>query len=110
MASPLHPLPQLEAADLAAMDLVGAVGEAQRARVRPPEGERKLLTDAATAVELHGALDDREGLVGHRDLVLGDGLLCRLVGDRVPYVGCVEHEKPSLLDLDAPLVVTIRPY
>ena len=30
-------LAQLQAADLAAMHLVGAVGEAQRARVRPPE-------------------------------------------------------------------------
>ena len=42
-------LAQLEAADLTAMHLVGSVGETQRAGVRPPEGQRELLADAATA-------------------------------------------------------------
>ena len=41
------------------MHLVRPVGEAQRARVRPHEGQREFLADAAAAVELHGALDAR---------------------------------------------------
>src|SRR5215813_9902012 len=44
----LHPLPQFEAADLPAVDLVGAVGEAQRARVGPHGGQREGLADPAT--------------------------------------------------------------
>jgi hypothetical protein len=42
--------PELEAADLAAMHLVRAVGEPQRTGVRPPEGQRELLAHAAAAV------------------------------------------------------------
>src|SRR5262249_54221343 len=50
-------LAQLQPADLAAMHLVGAVGETQRAGVGPPEGERERLADAAAAVDLHGAVE-----------------------------------------------------
>ena len=62
-------LAELEAADLAAMHLVGTVGEAQGARVRPHEGERELLAHAAAAVQLHGAVDHARVMLGTATLI-----------------------------------------
>src|SRR5438477_1591630 len=42
-------LPQLQPADLTAVDLVGPVGEAERPRMGPPVGEGKGLAHAAAA-------------------------------------------------------------
>src|SRR5712692_1913644 len=103
MASLLHPLPELEAPDLAAVDFVGAVGEAQRARMGPHGGQREGLADAATAVDLHGAVDHSQRHVRHRDLDLGDRLLGSLVAHGVHHPGRVEHQQPRLIDLDARL-------
>src|SRR5688572_2052478 len=91
-------LAELEAADLAAMHLVGTVGEPERAGVGPPEGQRELLADAAAAVHLHGAVEHAERHVRHRDLDTGNGLLGGLVADGVHHVRGVEHEQPRLVD------------
>src|SRR4029450_2942529 len=93
-------LAQLETPDLAAMHFVWTIGEAPRARVRPPDRERELLADAAAAVELHGAVQHAQRHVRHRHLDLGDGLLGRLVAHGVHHVGGVEHQEPRLVDLD----------
>src|SRR5262245_39282622 len=96
-------LARLQPADLAPVHLVGPVGEAERPRVSPHGGQREFLAHAAAAVELHGALDDRERHVGHRYLDLGDGLLGSLVADGVHHVRRVQHQEPCLVDLDARL-------
>src|SRR5690242_20333824 len=54
-------LAELDLGDLVAMDLVGAVGEAQRARVRIGIGEAEVLRHAAAAVHLHRPVDHLAG-------------------------------------------------
>ena len=85
------------------MDLVGPVGDAQRADVRPHVGQRGVLADAGGSVGLDGTVDDRQGGVGDQDLGLGD-LLQR--GFRVGGVDDdrgVEHDETGGVDLDSRL-------
>src|SRR5262249_3739213 len=72
-------LGDLHAADLVAMDLVGAVGETQRALVGVHAGELEDLADAARAMQLQAAVDHLGADVGHRDLDHGDLLAGFLV-------------------------------
>src|SRR6185503_4136480 len=51
-------LAELHLGDRVAMNFIGPVGEAQRARVRVGRGESKVLADAAAAVHLHCPVDD----------------------------------------------------
>src|SRR5215470_19649944 len=55
---PMVVLSQFQSTDLVAMHLVGAIGEAQRARVCVRVGKTEVVGDTAPAVRLDGPVDD----------------------------------------------------
>src|SRR6185436_20269519 len=80
-------LAELHLGDRVAVNLIGPVGEAQRARMRIGGRKTEVLADAAAAVHLHRPVDHLAGNVrrehlDHRDLLLRD-----LVSDRVHLPG-----------------------
>ena len=81
---------ELELGERAQVHLVGAVGDAQRARRRPQVCERRVLADAGAAVHLDGRVEDVERDCGRDDLGGGDLAARRLVAD--PVLGDVEGE------------------
>jgi hypothetical protein len=87
--------------DLVAVHLVGAVGQAQRARAGVGGGEREVVADARAAMHLHGPVDHLAGHAGRGHLDHGDLLLGHLVAHGVHHVGSVEHQQARLVDQDA---------
>lgn len=83
------------------MHLVGPVGDAQGAHVRPHVRERGVLADAHGAVGLDGAVDDGERHAGHEDLGLGDLLEGGLGVAGVDLDGGVEDDEARGVDLEA---------
>src|SRR5262249_34977817 len=94
-------LGDLEPADLIAMDLVRAVGQAQRALVGVHAGQLEDLADAARAMQLQAAVDHLRADVGHRHLDHGDLLAGLLVAVLVHRPGGLEHQQARHVDLHA---------
>ena len=94
---------ELAASDHAAVDRVGAVGEAQGAQVQPHARKRRVLADAHAAVHLDRLVGDLHRHPRGDDLDLADPGLGRLDADRVHHVGRLEAEQARHLDLDAAL-------
>src|SRR4029453_17925504 len=84
---------QLELADLVAVYLVGAVGQAKRPRAGPHAGELEVVRHAAATVCLDRPVDHLERHVGRGDLDHGDLLARHLVADGVHHVGGLQREK-----------------
>src|SRR5580698_4046685 len=69
---------ELDAGDAALVHLVGAVGQAQRAQMRPGPGEEEVVGNAGRPVHLDGTVEDLQSHGGCGDLDggdLGPGLL-----------------------------------
>ena len=98
-----QPLLQLQLRDRLAVHFVRAVGEADRARVRPHRGERKVVADARRAVRLDRAVEDAQRHARHDDLDHRQLAARRLVADRVHQVRRLQRQQPRLLDLHARL-------
>src|SRR5690606_34460701 len=96
-AQHLHPR------ERALVDLVRAVGDAQRPLVGPEAGEREVVGHAAAAVDLDRPVDDLERHVRSLDLDRGDLGAGLLVADRVHQPRGLEDEQSGRLDLDAGL-------
>src|SRR4028118_345865 len=62
---------ELELGHGGAVDLVGAVGEAEDARLGPEGGQRGVPRNACPAEGLDGSVEDAQGGVGGHDLYLG---------------------------------------
>src|SRR5262245_2542586 len=88
---------QLKPGDRLAVDFVGAVGQAQRALVRPCAGQVEVLADAAAAVGLKRAVDHTQGHVRRDDFDHGDLGARRLVAHSVHHISRFEREQSSLL-------------
>jgi len=87
--------------DGALVHLVRAVGEAQRAQVRPRQGKREVVGHPAAAVHLNRSVDDRQRDLRSRHLDRRDLRLRCLVADGVHQVCGLEREQPDHLDVDA---------
>src|SRR5437899_5711614 len=84
-----------------AMDFIGTVGEAQRARVSPGFGQAEIVADTGAAVSLNGAVDDAKRHVGSDDFDHGDLGAGGFVAGLVHHVGCFQCQQARLVDLDA---------
>src|SRR3954469_9931196 len=91
---------KLELADMVAMHLVGPVGKAQRARLRPGIREPEVVAHPCGAVGLDRPVDNLEGHVRRSHLDHGDLLGRGLVADRVHSISGVEDEEARLVDED----------
>src|SRR5271157_708079 len=94
-------LAQFLTGDGTLVHLVRAVGEAQRAQVRPRQGKREVVGHPAAAVHLNRSVDDRQRDLRSRHLDRRDLRLRCLVADRVHQVCGLEREQPDHLDVDA---------
>src|SRR5918997_884449 len=73
-----------------AVDLVGAVGEAQGTGARPEVGEGEVVGDAGAAVRLDGTVEDAQGDVRGYHLYHGDLGPRFLAADGVHHVRSLE--------------------
>ena len=96
-------LSEFELRDRLAVHFVRAVGEPERARVRPGRGEEEVVADAGRAVRLDGAVDDAQRHVRRDDLDHRDLGARGLVADGVHHVRRLQRQQPRLLDLHARL-------
>src|SRR5262249_33592040 len=90
---------QLKLGDGFAVDFVRAVGQAQRALVRPGVGQVEVLADAAAAMSLQRAVDHAQGHIRSDDLDHGYFSARGLVADRVHHISGFEREQARLFYL-----------
>src|SRR5271170_4810738 len=91
-------LPQLAAGERSLVDLVGAVGEPQRAGARPQVGQREVLAHPSPAVGLDRLVDHPLGHGRGHDLDRLDLGVRALVAHGVHQPRGLEHQQPGLLD------------
>src|SRR5215211_1922421 len=91
---------QLQLRDGGAVDLVGAVGQAQGAGARPEVGEREVVGDPGAAVGLYRTVEDAQRYVGGDDLYLGYFRAGFFIAFPVHHVGRFQRQEPCLLYLD----------
>src|SRR5687768_18549707 len=93
------PLPgELFLGDAADVYRVGAVDDAQGARVRPEAGQRGVVADPGATMHLDGAVDDVERHLGGGDLDRGDLGACALRTELVDQVRGLQHVEARLVD------------
>src|SRR5215203_3631740 len=99
----LCPVPTLlfefEPGNRGAVDLVGAVGEAQGAGARPEVGEREVIRDPCAPVGLYSPVEHVQGHVGCDDFDHGDLRPGLFVAYRIHHVGRFQGQKARLLYL-----------